>query len=498
MKLLLGLTTSLLVAVVALSMVRQRSSASHVDTTIEKSRLSRNGDGGAEQQHVFNAETGDVNNQREQTNGRRAFLSVATNTNTSYAGAKDDDGDGYIGASAGQMKGRAPSTPASPHAGMPQDEQIAAVLHVLLDNMMDGVDARPASMMVVTAGQLMDGQDECESSLGRHVLTKAYKNKVDYCNVQGYCTVRYLLERWPAPSIYSDATNIVSPAQLLLPLMHSHPAVEWLLWMPPLSLFTNLSSSFPLRSYLALGKHLILLPTSSPSTIPTPVSLEAMVQNWASFDPLIFLVQNSHWSRDFLAEWETTLRTSLEALIPSTTTKLQKKQGILQNVQADNHLQNNEELDYQVILKDMVTKSLFQVLKSRARKLNFDEVQSKLYVESGLYLHELNQGFLVKSYENLNSFQTANLMQDGIHASRNKKDLRKKNTENRTIDSSKISFLWPSMVHFEGCNLCNAHSQHDGDELCLSTFQRAFHYGDNQLLALANMQHHHLYSSFVF
>ncbi|MCO5600379.1 hypothetical protein L7F22_054491 [Adiantum nelumboides] len=81
--------------------------------------------------------------------------------------------------------GRPPLTSTSAHAGVPQDEDIAAVLHVLLDNMMDGVDARPASMMVMTAGQLMDGQDECESSLGRHVLTKAYTNKVDYCNVQG-------------------------------------------------------------------------------------------------------------------------------------------------------------------------------------------------------------------------------------------------------------------------------------------------------------------------
>ncbi|MCO5595477.1 hypothetical protein L7F22_049520 [Adiantum nelumboides] len=493
MKLLLGLTTSLFIAVVALSMVRQRSSASHVYTTVEKNRSSRSGDGGAEQQHVYNAETGDENNKREQPNGRRVLLSVGTNTNTSDVATEFDDDGGYIGASGGQMKRRRPSTSASPHAGVPQEEEIAAVLHVLLDNMMDGVDARPASMMVVTAGQLMGGQEECESSLGRHVLTKAYKNKVDYCNVQGYCTVRYLLESWPAPKIYNDA-NIVSPAQLLLPLMHSHPFVEWFLWMPPLALFTNLSSSFPLRSYLALGKHLILLPTSSPSP---PVSLEGMVQNWASFNPLIFLVQNSHWSRDFLVEWETMLSTRLEALTPSTMTTLQKKQGISQNVHADNHVQNNEELDYHVLLKDMVTKSLFQVLKSRARKLNLDEVQSKLYVERGFFLHE-NQGFFVKNYENLNSFRTANLMQDGIHMSRNKEDLLEKNTKNWTIVSSKKSFIWPSMVHFEGCNLCNARSKHESDDLCLSTFQRAFHYSDNQLLALAYMQHHHLYSTFVF
>ena len=98
------------------------------------------------------------------------------------------------------------------------------------------------------------------------------------------------------------------------------------------------------------------------------------------------------------------------------------------------------------------------------------EDEAKVFVEDGYYLHGRGD-FIVESYEKM------------IEASSDDE----KQSRRRTW-----TWTWPFIVHFSGCDLCI--SPHVSQP-CLSAFQRAFHFADNQLLSIVGLQHQHLYTT---
>ncbi|KAH7284990.1 hypothetical protein KP509_33G006000 [Ceratopteris richardii] len=358
---------------------------------------------------------------------------------------------------------------------VPRTMKVAAVLHAL-DHIDSSGSVVPPSMTIVVAGSPGAGLDACGSSLGTHVLTKAFKNKVDYCNLHD-CTVRFQLERWPTAT---------SMPHLLLHLLESLPSVPWILWMPSEVLFTNISSFIPLHTYVALGKHFVVFPTA-----PSVLSMEEFnlldvdVKHLYFMNPLIFLVQNSVWSKQFLSKWAK--NTDVADKPERLANKMEMKVTAMENRGMEQYVEKAH--SWEECSRD----GLLQTLIEETISGDALKIRSRTYIETGAYLYGYEE-LLVKSYDMLNvDHNDPIILYDNIEDYHYKDRFILQNIQNKGISPS----TWPFVVHFEGCHFCAATEEVNITSVCLSMFQRSFYYADNQLLSLVNMQHHRLYSNVV-
>jgi hypothetical protein len=267
--------------------------------------------GGAGSQHgsptVTYSSTGDVHvTIRQQHRSLQADREISQAAGAAAAAAQNHNSR-RIGAGTSEQPDRNKIGPDRRRANVDDVVEIGRLLHSL--EMMDGDEQQQqqqpgssGSFVLVTGDPLAhlqvrpavdhDGAagtgaqsssadpSACSTPIGTHLLTKAYKNKVDYCNIHG-CTVRYILESWPHDEDDDEVDDAhpppadpqmirrgwaFSPApSILLRLMDSHRSVPWFMWMDTEALFTNLSFAFPFHTYSVWGKHFIV-PASAPSS----------------------------------------------------------------------------------------------------------------------------------------------------------------------------------------------------------------------------------------
>lgn len=134
----------------------------------------------------------------------------------------------------------------------------------------------------------------CAAPLGDHLLLRAAKNKADYCRLHGLALVHDM-----AASRHADAAGeLAGPGWSKLPLLRrlmlAHPEVEWLWWLDPAAVVTDMGFALPLDRYVTSnlvvhGHHDYLFAR----------------RRWDAVSTRSFLLRNCQWSLDLLDAWAT-------------------------------------------------------------------------------------------------------------------------------------------------------------------------------------------------
>eukprot|EP00245_Coleochaete_scutata_P018185 TRINITY_DN9313_c0_g3_i1.p1 TRINITY_DN9313_c0_g3~~TRINITY_DN9313_c0_g3_i1.p1 ORF type:complete len:440 (+),score=85.52 TRINITY_DN9313_c0_g3_i1:112-1431(+) len=144
---------------------------------------------------------------------------------------------------------------------------------------------KDVKMMIVTAEE----PDTCPLVGGDKMFMKAFKNKVDYCRIRGYCQVWYSLEFWDP-----NMDMFWRKGPILKPLMEKHKDIEWFMWMDSDALFTDMAFDIPLDEYDQAGLN-IIFPGAE-----TQVYDKA---DWLGVNAGIFVMRNCDFSMEFLDMW---------------------------------------------------------------------------------------------------------------------------------------------------------------------------------------------------
>ncbi|KAJ7515087.1 hypothetical protein O6H91_23G070600 [Diphasiastrum complanatum] len=250
-----------------------------------------------------------------------------------------------------------------------------------------------------------------------------------YKNKVDYCNLHGCKVWYTLESWEQGMTGTWARYPILKRLMRTNPSIEWFMWMDSDAMFTDMAFSIPFDLYNEWNKNLII-----------PGYWEKVYADdgdWLSLNAGIFLLRNCEWSQNFLGKWADFGR-------PESS----KEFTVKLNVEFKNRPKNWPADDQS---------ALVYLLRQ-----NRTEHEQKAFLEASYSLHGFWE-YIVDSYESM---------------------LARGNSNGKD--------KWPFITHFCGCKLCSGEYATWKSVRCIENFERAYHFADNQVLALAGMRHLHL------
>ncbi|KAK3119751.1 hypothetical protein QOZ80_9AG0674680 [Eleusine coracana subsp. coracana] len=152
----------------------------------------------------------------------------------------------------------------------------------------------PSRVLLVTSSSSQSGGPCAANPVGDHLLLRAAKNKADYCRLHGL-DLLLLHDTAASPGLHPELTGPGwSKLPLLRRLMLAHPETEWLWWLDPTAVVTDMGFALPLDRYVTSnlvvhGHHADLFARRS----------------WAAVSTRSLLLRNCQWSLHLLDAWAT-------------------------------------------------------------------------------------------------------------------------------------------------------------------------------------------------
>ncbi|KAG9440554.1 hypothetical protein H6P81_020719 [Aristolochia fimbriata] len=285
----------------------------------------------------------------------------------------------------------------------------------------------------------------CRNPIGDHFLLRFFKNKVDYCRLQG-CEVFYnnaLLHR--------EMFTFWAKIPVLRAAMVAHPEAEWLWWVDSDAAFTDMDFRLPLRRYRAHN----LVVHGWPQLVYESKS-------WVSLNAGVFLIRNCQWSVDFMDRW---------AKMGPQSPDYDKWGEIQRATTKDKAFPESDDQSGLVYI----------LLKEK------EQWGNKIYLESDYYF----EGYWLDIVAGLeNATERYEEVERGVAA------LRRRHAEvvSRAYGELRREYLKgegyhkgsrrrPFITHFTGCQPCSGdHNKMYSGESCSAGMQRALNFADNQIL----------------
>ncbi|GJN28304.1 hypothetical protein PR202_gb16413 [Eleusine coracana subsp. coracana] len=300
-------------------------------------------------------------------------------------------------------------------------------------------------LLLVTAASGVSGP--CANPVGAHLLLRAAKNKADYCRLHGL-DLLVLHDTAASPGLHADLTGPGwSKLPLLRRLMLAHPETEWLWWLDPSAVVTDMGFDLPLDRYVTRnlvvhGDHADLFARRS----------------WAAVSTRSLLLRNCQWSLHLLDAWATM----------GPAGRVRRDAGNLLSAVLTGRRRQSAEADDQSALVHLLL-------------TDPDSWMDKVYVETQYHLHG-PWARLVDEYE-----------ENAAHHHPGFGDDR-----------------WPFVTGFDGCDddPCGEPNKSDNKEeeeddamekqqRCVKGMERAFNFADNQVLRMYGFEHRTLESDEV-
>ncbi|XP_068657161.1 galactomannan galactosyltransferase 1-like [Aristolochia californica] len=285
----------------------------------------------------------------------------------------------------------------------------------------------------------------CQNPVGDHFLLRFFKNKVDYCRING-CDLYY-----NNALLHPKMTTFWAKIPLIRAAMVAHPEAEWVWWVDSDAAFTDMEFRLPLDRYRAHN-----------FVVHAWAHLVYEKKSWVSLNAGVFLIRNCQWSLDFMERWAT--------MGPQTPDY--DKWGKIQRATTKDKVA--PESDDQSGL-------VYLLLKEK------EKWADKIYLESEYYF----EGYwldIVGKLQNITERYVA--MERGVERLR-RRHAEKVNGEYAEIREpylrgagyGKDGWRRPFITHFTGCQPCSGdHNVMYSGESCSEGMQRALNFADNQVL----------------
>ncbi|KAF7129138.1 hypothetical protein RHSIM_Rhsim10G0098300 [Rhododendron simsii] len=311
-------------------------------------------------------------------------------------------------------------------------------------------------VVVVTGSQ----PTPCQNPVGDALLLRLFKNKVDYCRIQGH------------DIFYSNAflhREMLSWWSKLPPVraaMVAHPEAEWVLWLDSDAVVTDMEFKLPFEKY---GNHNFVI-----------CGWENLVyekRSWLGLNAGVFLIRNCQWSIDFIETWA--------SLGPANPNHEELKE-IIRGTLTDKESPSDDQ-----------SALVYLMLKEK------EKWGEKVYIENG---YSFNGYWLaiVDGYEKIEEmYRAVEAAASGLRRRRGEavsgwygemREVYLKGTQD-----GNGGWRRPFITHFTGCQPCSGqHNPIYGGESCWNGMERALNFADNQVLRNYGFVHDSLgNSSFV-
>ncbi|KAL5988255.1 hypothetical protein ACLOJK_036018 [Asimina triloba] len=288
----------------------------------------------------------------------------------------------------------------------------------------------------------------CRNQIGDHLLLRFFKNKQDYCRING-CDLFYnnvLLH----PKMFAFWAKI--PA--VRAAMVAHPEAEWIWWVDSDAAFTDMEFRLPLAKY---KEHNLVVHGWRHMVYDSKDNV-----SWTSLNAGIFLIRNCQWSNDFMEVW---------ASMGPQSPEYERWGHTLKTLFKDKLFPESDDQSGLVYL-------LFKEKEKWA---------DKIYLESDYYF----EGYWAEIVGIL-----GNVTDKYAEMERGAGKLRRRHAEKvgayygemreeylKGWGSAKGSFRRPFITHFTGCQPCSGdHNKIYSGENCWKGMIRALNFADNQVL----------------
>ncbi|KAL6566867.1 hypothetical protein OROMI_015271 [Orobanche minor] len=285
----------------------------------------------------------------------------------------------------------------------------------------------------------------CRHPLGDRLLLRLFKNKVDYCRLNGYGIFYNNAHLEPKMGFYWAKIPIVRAAML------AHPEVEWIFWVDSDAIFTDMEFKVPLDKY---KDHNFVV-------YGRPDFYDDNEKSWLALSAGIFLIRNCQWSLDFMDSWA-----SMGPLSPNYL----KWGSIMKSTFKDKVFSDSDDQSTLV----------YMLLKER-------KWRNKVYVENeysinGYWLNIVDKfENITKKYLDIEKRVGALRRRHAEVVSESYASLR----EEYVVEGDEKRGGWrrPFITHFAGCQPCNGdHNPSFENASCLVGLERALNFADNQVL----------------
>ncbi|XP_042026820.1 glycosyltransferase 6-like [Salvia splendens] len=276
-------------------------------------------------------------------------------------------------------------------------------------------------IFVITGSQ----SSPCSNPSGDHFLLRFFKNKVDYCRINGYGIFYNNAFLHPKMRSYWAKIPVIRAA------MVAHPEAEWLFWVDSDAIFTNMDFKVPLERY---KDHNMVVH-----------GWEDMIykkKSWVSLNAGVFLIRNCQWSMEFLDTW---------GEMGPKSPRFVRWGETLRETLKDKAFPNSDDQS-----------ALVYLLVKGGRRW-----REKIYVENGYSLHGYWIG-IVGRFEEMGRKGEVGRRHAEVEGGGEAADEKER---------------WPFVTHFTGCQPCSGeHNEaYEGDS-CTVGMERALNFADNQVL----------------
>lgn len=291
-------------------------------------------------------------------------------------------------------------------------------------------------VFVVTGSQ----QWPCKSPVGDHLLLRLFKNKVDYCRINGFDLFYNNALLHPTMVTYWAKIPMVRAA------MVAHPESEWIFWIDSDAVFTDMEFKPPLERY---KKHNLVV-DGWPNLIYEKKS-------WIAVNAGVFLIRNCQWSIDFLDIW---------ANMGPKSPDYEKWGQILKSTLSD---KTYPESDDQSAL-------IYLLLKEK------EKWAKKIYIENKYTL----SGYWAGVVNNLEKIDESYSKIENLASEMKRRHAEKVNEYYADIKDRYIhehgGEKRPFVTHFTGCQPCSGEHPGYTDKACWEGMEKVLNFADNQVL----------------
>ncbi|XP_058186376.1 putative glycosyltransferase 7 [Rhododendron vialii] len=312
-------------------------------------------------------------------------------------------------------------------------------------------------VVVVTGSQ----PPPCENPVGDALLLRLFKNKVDYCRIQGHDIF------YNNAFLHREMTSVWAKLPPVRAAMVAHPEAEWVLWLDSDAVVTDMEFKLPFEKY---GNHNFVISGWE--------NLIYEKRSWLGLNTGIFLIRNCQWSIDFIETWA--------SLGPANPNHDELKE-IIRGTLTDKEFPGDEQ------------SALVYLMLKEKKKWG-----EKVYIENG-YSFNGYWVVIVDGYEKIEEmYRAVEAAASGLRRRRGEAvsgwygEMREVYL-NGTRDGGIGGWRRPFTTHFTGCQPCSGqHNPIYGGESCWNGMERALNFADNQVLRNYGFVHDGLgNSSFV-
>lgn len=302
-------------------------------------------------------------------------------------------------------------------------------------------------ILMVTGSQ----PSACTNPIGDHLLLRFFKNKVDYCRIQGYDIFYNNALLHPKMGSYWAKLPVVRAA------MMAHPEAEWIWWVDSDAAITDMEFKLPLEKY---KNHNLI--------VHGWAHLIQETHSWTGLNAGVLLIRNCQWVLDFMEVW---------AQMGPQSPDYEKWGKIQRSIFPDKTFPESDDQ----------TGLAYLLYKEK------EKWADKIYLENGYYF----EGYWVEIVGKLD-----NITERYREIERGDERLRRRHAEKVSdqYGAFRENENWrrPFITHFTGCQPCSGnHNEMYSGESCWDGMQKVLNFADNQVMRTYGFMHPHLLDSSV-